>query len=125
MPLVLRRDPRPTGYDSVTEAVFAPDDAGDIVDATVESTAWAPIRPSVPAATPRLVFVDGVERRECRVWGIGDGLPRLGLMVSYAAGAIVPSESDPLRHVAVHHRILMTKGATTPPVQLIADNVTI
>src|SRR5438477_6760523 len=124
MPLVLRRDPRPTGYDSVTEAVFA-DNAGDIVDAAVESNVWAPILPSAPAATPTLVFVDGVERRECRVWGIGDGLPRLGLMVSYAAGAIVPSDADPLRHVSVRHRILMTKGATTPPIHLIADNVTV
>src|SRR5438132_858451 len=125
MPLAPPRDPRPTGYDSVTEAVFAPDDAGDIVDATVESSVWAPILPSPPAATPTLVFVDGVERRECRVWGIGDGLPRLGLMVSYAAGAMVPSDADPLRHVSVRHRILMTKGATTPPIQLMADNVTV
>src|SRR5438270_13913945 len=125
MPLVLRRDPRPTGYDSVTEAVFAPDDAGDIVDAAVECVVWAPVRPTVPANTLPLVFVDGVERRECRVWGIGDGLPRLGLMVSYAAGAIVPSDVEPLPHVSVRHRILMTKGATTPPIHLIADNVTV
>src|SRR5438552_3092139 len=46
-------------------------------------------------------------------------------MVSYAAGAIAPSDADPLRHVAVRHRILMTKGATTPPIHLIADNVTV
>src|SRR5581483_900357 len=43
MPLILQRDPRPMGYDSVAEAVFAADDAGDIIDATVETAAWTPI----------------------------------------------------------------------------------
>lgn len=125
MPLILQRDPRPTGYDSVAEAVFAADDAGDIIDASVEMAVWGPVQATVAAEMPELAFVDGVERRECRVWGTGDGLPRLGMMVSYGAGAIVPGSVEPVRHVEVHHRILMTKGGSTPVIRLRADNTVV
>ena len=60
------------------------------VDATVErpAHAWAPIAPSVaPAST--VLFVDGVQRIDARVWVDDDeGVSRQGVCASWAAGVV-------------------------------------
>jgi hypothetical protein len=60
------------------------------VDVTVElpAHAWGPIRPaSAPAAT--VLFVDGVQRVDARVWiDDDDGTSRQGVCASWAAGVV-------------------------------------
>lgn len=64
-----------------------------IVDIAVEvpPDAWAPIDPADRAvgAVESVLFVDGVQRIDARVWvTTDDGLPRLGVCASFGAGAV-------------------------------------
>ncbi|MHB8516559.1 MAG: hypothetical protein ACYDCT_14400 [Dehalococcoidia bacterium] len=121
---LLKIDPRPTTYDSVAEAVFASEDEGQITE-DIEHDDWRPVTPAPPAAAPDIAFVDGVERREARVSAEGEGMPFAGMLVSYAAGAICPAKSPPLRHVSVQRRIVLTNGATAFTIALAAHNTTV
>lgn len=121
---LLKIDPRPTTYDSVAEAVFASEDEGQITE-DIEHDVWRPVTPAPPAAPPDVAFVDGVERRDARVSAEGEGMPSAGMLVSYAAGAICPAKSPPLRHVSVQRRIVLTKGATASTVTLAAHNTAV
>jgi hypothetical protein len=61
-----------------------------VVDLAVERPAgdWAPIAPAVAPATT-VLFVDGVERVDARVWLDGDdGASRQGVCASWAAGVV-------------------------------------
>ncbi len=123
MPRVLKIDPRPPSYDSVAEAVFASEDEGRITD-DVESDVWRPIAQRT-AAAPQIAFVDGVERRDARVSAEGEGQSLLGLLVSYAAGAICPGRQPALRHVSVQRRVVLTRGARPQAIRMEADNTSI
>ncbi|HET6954843.1 MAG TPA: hypothetical protein VFI47_31065 [Acidimicrobiales bacterium] len=60
------------------------------VDVAVERDggAWAPVAPAGPPAAC-VLFVDGVERVDARVWvDDGDGLSRQGVCASWAAGVV-------------------------------------
>jgi hypothetical protein len=60
------------------------------VDITVERDAhdWAPIAPMAGPATT-VLFVDGVQRIDARVWvDGGDGISRQGVCASWAAGVV-------------------------------------
>jgi hypothetical protein len=68
--------------------VFGESDAD--VDASVEVPAadWAPMAPSRPAASC-VLFVDGVQRIDARVWvEDDDGASRQGVCASWAAGVV-------------------------------------
>ena len=62
------------------------------VNATVECQLeqWAPIAVP-PGTTPvqRMLFVDGVRRIEARVWITSDGITRVGLCATVAAGSVL------------------------------------
>jgi hypothetical protein len=65
-------------------------DASDRVDATVERPldAWAPILPAPRERPARVVFVDGVQRIDARIW-IHDGdRSHAGVCASVAAGMV-------------------------------------
>jgi len=76
-------------YANPTEADLAP--AEEPVDLAVElpPAAWAPVTPAPGPAIPSTVlFVDGVQRIDVRVW-INDGVDvHPGLCASYAAGVV-------------------------------------
>jgi hypothetical protein len=71
-------------------------ESGAPVDAAVERDPgeWAPIRPrGEPAAS--VLFVDGVQRVDARVWVTGDdGMTRPGACASWAAGAVRCAERE-------------------------------
>jgi hypothetical protein len=65
-------------------------ESGAPVDAGVERDPgeWAPIRPRGEPAVS-VLFVDGVQRVDARVWVTGDdGVTRVGACASWAAGAV-------------------------------------
>lgn len=60
------------------------------VDVTIERAPadWAPVTPAVPQA-PVVLFVDGVQRIDARVWvDGGDGISRQGVCATWAAGVV-------------------------------------
>src|SRR5690349_16778391 len=121
MPRLLKLDSRPIAYDSLVESTAAADLDGDIED-DVEMAEWRPVRPELPVATPSIAFVDGVERRERRVWAEGEGMPIPGLLASYAAGAVWPGRTPAFRHIEVRRRAILAAGAFPMPVALRAHN---
>ena len=67
------------------------EDADDQADATVERELdeWTPIDP-VPATRPdEIVFIDGIQRIDARIWIHEDGISTPAVCVSLAAGATV------------------------------------
>jgi hypothetical protein len=74
----------PIGLDTDTEV------DGSVVDVEVEMPAakWSAIMPTVPPAAS-LVFVDGVQQMDARIWVPDeDGVSRMGACVSFAAGSV-------------------------------------
>jgi len=58
-------------------------------DVEIEQSAWSPIRVTAPPA-PEALFVDGVRRVDANLWiEAEDGVPKLALAASYAAGAVL------------------------------------
>ncbi|MDQ4129550.1 MAG: hypothetical protein M3133_00915 [Actinomycetota bacterium] len=68
-----------------------PSDAAVDVDVELPAAAWRPLdpRPEIAPAS-RVHVVDGVRRIDARVWITGgDGLTRMGICASYAAGVVL------------------------------------
>jgi hypothetical protein len=73
----------PVGGDVLGES-----DAEVDVSAEVSAARWAPIRPTAEPAG-RVLFVDGVQRVDARVWvDDDDGASRQGVCASWAAGVV-------------------------------------
>jgi hypothetical protein len=71
---------------AVEPAALVPSTVKVTIDAEVPAASWTPRRPPVAtSAPPSLLFVDGVQRVEARVW-LADGRP--GICASFAAGAM-------------------------------------
>lgn len=71
------------------------DETTDTIDASVEVAPgeWTPISPAQPESHPTVLFVDGVQRIDARVW-INDGdLVRAGVCAVVAAGSVVCTDS--------------------------------
>jgi len=86
------------------------DKTSDTVDVDVEVVAekWTPIDAPVPTETPDIVFVDGVQRIDARVW-INDGdAVRAGVCAVVAAGAVrcSPGKATIIGHEV--ERLLLT-----------------
>ncbi|HEY8525359.1 MAG TPA: hypothetical protein VIL48_10370 [Acidimicrobiales bacterium] len=66
------------------------DDSDATVDLAVERDPgdWAPIGPEGVAPAPTVLFVDGVQRIDARVWITEGGLTRSGVCASWAAGVV-------------------------------------
>jgi hypothetical protein len=72
----------------VDDAVLGESEATVDLAAEVEVDAWAPITPTVGPA-PVVLFVDGVQRIDARVWVTGDdGVSSQGVCASWAAGVV-------------------------------------
>ncbi|MEM7339579.1 MAG: hypothetical protein AAF467_13080 [Actinomycetota bacterium] len=71
---------------------------GATVDASVEvdPETWAPIRPHPGSAPSELVFVDGVQRIDCRLWIDTPQGSALGLCTTIGAGAVrcIPGRAE-------------------------------
>jgi hypothetical protein len=78
------------GSSSEGEGMAASDAVVDI-SVEVPPDAWAPLDPAdrVVAPVESVLFVDGVQRIDARVWVTSDdGLPHLGVCASFGAGAV-------------------------------------
>lgn len=74
---------------SANDGTLAPSDAHVDLAVEVHPDDWSPRDPS-PDVRPveSMLFVDGVQRIDARVWVSADGLARLGVCASWAAGAV-------------------------------------
>lgn len=64
------------------------------VDVEVPGAQWAPIRPKPVSERPRLLFVDGVQRIDARVWITDGDAVRAGVCAVVAAGAVLCDDSS-------------------------------
>lgn len=66
------------------------DESTAVVDLTVECDpdAWSPIDPGATAPARTVLFVDGVQRIDARVWITDDGGTHQGACASWAAGVV-------------------------------------
>jgi hypothetical protein len=72
----------------VGDAVLGDTSAPVDLAAEVPLADWAPVTPAQPPAG-RVLFVDGVQRIDARVWATGDdGVSHLGVCASWAAGVV-------------------------------------
>src|SRR3954453_12365848 len=106
----MRLDPWSADYQASVQADSV--DAGDTdfqVDASVETTQWAPIPPGSPPESA--AFVDGVRRLEARLVGVReDGLIH-GLFASYATGAtVVTSAGAVFAQCTTARRLVLSSG---------------
>jgi hypothetical protein len=81
-------------YGSPVEGLVPPEEENSTVEAGVEVPAgkWEPLTPSV-APGGRVVFIDGVQQVDARIWTEEDEGVRMGLCVSVAAGAVCCDDS--------------------------------
>ena len=88
-----------------------------LLDVEVPAADWAPRRPP-PTAAGSVMFIDGVRRVDARVWIDGDnGVSRLGLCASYAAGAVLAAEGGGIGLVAAEvERGLFTSACGAEPI---------
>lgn len=87
----IRVEPWAPEYGSPHETQpLTPSDAAVDVDVELYAAAWRPLDPRHGTTPARRVhIVDGVRRIDARVWITGDdGLTRMGICASYAAGAV-------------------------------------
>lgn len=82
------------------------------VDASVElqPAAWRALPPR-GAAARSVLFIDGVRRIDARVWtDEGDGVGRMGICASYAAGVVRCGATAAIENVKVEHGVFGPSG---------------
>jgi hypothetical protein len=99
-------------YGAAVEATaLVPSEVSVDITPEVPASAWAPRRPSSAVeAPPSLLFVDGVQRVEARVW-LDNGRP--GICASFAAGAMRCDGAATLAAWAVRRVLLCTADGAT------------
>jgi hypothetical protein len=76
------------GTGAADPSALVPSDVPTDVDVEVPLRSWRPQHPDV-ASWDTVIFLDGVQRIDARAWVTGgDGVTRLGLCASVAAGAV-------------------------------------
>lgn len=108
-------------YGSPFEDTLQPADAHVDVNAEIPAGRWRPLAPPPGTAEAGCVlFVDGVRRIDARVWITGtDGVARLGVCASYAAGVVRCDGQARLESVRVA-RGVFSPAASAPIVTRLA-----
>lgn len=119
MPLTLKIDPWNPAYESAFQ--LEEDDSVPVdVDPFVETKDWS--APPSTAAWPRpeaIVFIDGVQRIDCRVIGDEDGRLVFGAFSSLAVGAVISTPGGATVSPGAPERVLaLTGGASAAPVDI-------
>jgi len=119
---VLRLDPWPPEYESAVQFGDFEEEVAGIIDTTVETTAWEPIRPQPLWGSPSLCFVDGVRRVEARVIADIDGKPVHGLFGSTAVGcARVCGKNAILSDLEIERFLILGAGLKQSDVVRVGD----
>lgn len=113
----IRVEPWAPEYGSSHESQpLTPSDAAVDVDAELPAADWRPLDPQ-PRTTlaSRVHVIDGVRRIDARVWITGgDGLTRMGICASYAAGAVLCDREQARVKVVEVRRGLFAPAAAAP-----------
>lgn len=101
----------------------APPDEGEPearIEAAVElpPAEWQPLDPAARSGRARsLLFIDGVRRIDARVWINGDdGVTRMGLCASYAAGLVRCSERAQVERIEVERALIAPGEVDSIPI---------
>jgi hypothetical protein len=99
----------------VDAAVF--DESMATVDLAVEQDpgAWSPVDPAGVSPAGVVLFVDGVQRIDARIWITDDGLSRSGVCASWAAG-VVRCDGRAQVVAAEVRRGVLCPGTTAEPI---------
>jgi hypothetical protein len=80
-----------------SEALFGEPEASVDVDVEVPAARWLPVPADAAfAAAATVLFVDGVQRVDARIWIPNEDVSRAGVCVSYAAGVVRCTQREAL-----------------------------
>ncbi|MGE3173811.1 MAG: hypothetical protein AB7O97_14390 [Planctomycetota bacterium] len=109
----LRIDPWAAEYDGA-QGQLDLDEPAAAVDVAVERADWTALRPATDGAHPKLVFVDGVRRIDCRFVAEDGDRRRPGLFGSFAVGAVESGGAATLLAWRTGRVAAVTRGLPVP-----------
>ena len=119
---VLRLDPWPPEYESAVQFGDIEEETAGVIDTTVETSKWQPIRPQSHCVCPNLYFVDGVRRVEARVIADVDHKVVHGLFGSIGVGcARVNGQKASFADLAVDRFLILGAGVKQEEVVRVGD----
>jgi hypothetical protein len=114
----LRIDPWAADYDG-SAGMLEGEDAAASVDTTVEQAQWQALAPGPrPGPAPRLGFVDGVRRIDCRFLAERQERTHFGLFGSFAVGAALSGDHVVIAHEQVHRVAAAGGGLVLEPLRV-------